>query len=731
MRKFNIPVYAAVAAVAAVFGCTKENAFEQTPSSESYHVTFTAQKSEDDALTKAVISSEDSKVINWSDGDAISVFDGDGKNCKFTLKEGAGKQTATFEGEVTSLADSYTVLYPYQADAKIESGTLTGVSLGSVQTAVSGSFAPEAGLMAARSEGDAIKFQNVVGYVKFVCGFDCRRVTVRSNDYASELAGNATISFDATGNPLVSSVAGARSEVRLEGNIEKGRPYYIALLPGVMDKGFSLTFTSTDWKQYERTSKSSLEIKRGVVTNLGTTEVENTELQTPYITFSADAAQTFTFVKGNNVTIDVDKFEYSVNGGEWTTMTVGKPIAFGGADGDLRLRGKSPDGTSTGNNLSDSYYVQFSNADVGVRSRGDIRTLIDWENYSTADTKNARFGRLFYEATALVSAPDLPITKLASSCYTTMFYETSIERAPELPAVEVPEGGYYQMFKLCNKLKSSPDLKATKVGSSAYYCMFQACMSLKKAPEIYATEFTGSNNCYCMFIRCSAMEEGPSVLRPETLRDECYSFMFQDCSSLKKAPVIKGVKINGGERHCYLMFDSCTSLEEVQEQLFAEETVLYPSVCQMMFYGCTSLKKAPALPSMNLSTNCYYQMFNGCTSLVAVPESLPATKLAQGCYYQMFCGCSSLIAAPKLPAETLASGCYKYMFDGCTSLKEAWIYAKNDMSNADYYMYSIFASCPQNDVTVHIYNTDGLSYYKRILGHDDWTYLDIETGEKL
>lgn len=214
--------------------------------------------------------------------------------------------------------------------------------------------------------------------------------------------------------------------------------------------------------------------------------------------------------------------------------------------------------------------------------------------------------------------------------------------------------------------------------------------------------------------------------------------MFQDCSSLKKAPVIKGVKIAGGDRHCCQMFYGCTSLEEVQEQLFDETTVLYPSVCDLMFYECTSLKKAPALPSMNLSENCYYQMFLDCTSLVDVPESLPATKLSQECYSEMFKGCSSLITAPKLPAETLASGCYKYMFDGCTSLKEAWIYAKGDMSYANSYMSRIFFECPQNDVTIHIYNTEGLSTYKNELStydtgkrHSDWTYLDIETGEKL
>jgi hypothetical protein len=35
----------------------------------------------------------------------------------------------------------------------------------------------------------------------------------------------------------------------------------------------------------------------------------------------------------------------------------------------------------------------------------------------------------------------------------------------------------------------------------------------------------------------------------------------------------------------------------------------------------------------------------------------------------MFFGCTALTSAPALPATTLADGCYQRMFQGCTSLK--------------------------------------------------------------
>ena len=34
-----------------------------------------------------------------------------------------------------------------------------------------------------------------------------------------------------------------------------------------------------------------------------------------------------------------------------------------------------------------------------------------------------------------------------------------------------------------------------------------------------------------------------------------------------------------------------------------------------MFYGCTTLTQAPALPATTLVINCYYGIFQGCTSL--------------------------------------------------------------------------------------------------------------------
>ena len=114
------------------------------------------------------------------------------------------------------------------------------------------------------------------------------------------------------------------------------------------------------------------------------------------------------------------------------------------------------------------------------------------------------------------------------------------------------------------------------------------------------------------------------------------------------------------------LFDGCTSLTKAP---VLPSTTLAPDCYDFMFSGCTSLTEAPALPATTLADSCYYGMFGGCTSLTKTPELL-ATTLTLHCYNAMFSGCTSLTKSPALPATTLAQHCYYNMFNGCSSLNE-------------------------------------------------------------
>ena len=90
-----------------------------------------------------------------------------------------------------------------------------------------------------------------------------------------------------------------------------------------------------------------------------------------------------------------------------------------------------------------------------------------------------------------------------------------------------------------------------------------------------------------------------------------------------------------------------------------------------MFYNCTSLKSSgEILATTFLNTTVCQEMFSGCTNLITGPSILPAIESTRYAYLRMFYNCVKLEKAPILPMTNLYTECYKEMFKGCSSLKE-------------------------------------------------------------
>ena len=328
------------------------------------------------------------------------------------------------------------------------------------------------------------------------------------------------------------------------------------------------------------------------------------ECPTPYITFKANGEQKFMMTITDDYTIS--GLQYSVNNGKWENVVANEEVTFGGANGDLRLRGTNINGTAS--EWSTYSTITFTDNNVNVACTGDIRTLLDWRNYNIVETNNARFCYLFKDCAVLTSAPELPATTLADFCYYSMFAGcTSLTAAPDLPAETLENSCYREMFWSCTNLASAPELPATTLANYCYDSMFRLCTKLTSAPKLPAT----------------------------TLADDCYSGMFGGCTSLTSAPELPAKKLAG---YCYYE----------------------------MFYGCTSLTSAPELPAKKLAGYCYYEMFYGCTSLTSAPE-LTATELATACYCNMFNGCENLSSVTMLaPSDKIknTSSSFNYWLDG-------------------------------------------------------------------
>lgn len=569
-------------------GNNKDN--DNDKKTEELILSFTA--SHEILDTKAVMGKN--ATINWQSTDQLSLFDGAGANCVFSTKGLSVEATScTFEGEVTELAADYTAVYPYTETASLsDDGVISGITLPATQTAVEGSFDPKAALMAAKTVegGKDLTFQNIVGYVQVSTDSKCKKIELFAGN-GEILAGAGSISFDAKNTPSFTlSPEGALSTITLapegEGLLEAGKSYYIAVPAVTLEAGWGISITGTNDKVYKRIESEQIQFKKNTVINLGTIKQE---APIPYVTFSAESEQTFTmsFQLFDNATPftlgEGEYFQYRVGDGEWQSFTnTISDIVFGGNGNDLQLRGISSKGTAL--SISDQLAsIRFGFDDVPVSCSGDIRTLVDYRNYETANTSEAMFCNLFFECVQLTSAPDLPATELAATCYFQMFSNCiALTKAPALPATTLTEACYKGMFEYCIALTEAPALPATTLADYCYLGMFAFCIALTEAPALPAT----------------------------TLALYCYSNMFNTCESLTEAPELPAATL---APYCY----------------------------SAMFIYCKSLTEAPALPATTLAPFCYSYMFSECYELTKVPV-LPDAQLAFKCYEAMFVACKKL-----------------------------------------------------------------------------------------
>ena len=296
---------------------------------------------------------------------------------------------------------------------------------------------------------------------------------------------------------------------------------------GALEAGKSYTYNLI-------VGKNKVTIGNVTVAEWGTDKIDGgkAEEYIPYVTFTAEKAQKFMMKTNGNY--NISGLEYSVNFGDWTTVEANKEVTFGGTNGDLRLRGTNTDGTASA--LDKYSTITFTDSNVPVACTGDIRTLLDWDNYTTVNTENAMFIKLFENCSVLTSAPELPATSLAYNCY-------------------------YCMFSGCTNLKSAPKLSAKALANQCYAYMFAGCKNLKTAPELPA----------------------------EVLANQCYDSMFLGCTNLKTAPKLPA---KTSRMYCYVgMFSGCTNLKSAELSI----EFLYLGCCSSMFYNCTNLSSVTML----------------------------------------------------------------------------------------------------------------------------------------
>ena len=215
-----------------------------------------------------VTDSEEKPVaINWTPGDKIKVFS-DGQAAEFTSINETPTRVARFRGYVsfvTGADDGAEIayvwgLYPYREDA-VYTEPETGVSrtavitttLPAAQTGKAGTFDDGYALTIGRSESLSIPFKTVYTLMRFtVSRDDIKSVSFKGNN-SEAIAGRVSIGMDDTATPvapIVRSIVEPETEITLrmaDGScFEKGKFYYIVLLPTTFNDGFTFTVTRSD-----------------------------------------------------------------------------------------------------------------------------------------------------------------------------------------------------------------------------------------------------------------------------------------------------------------------------------------------------------------------------------------------------------------------------------------------------------------------------------------------------
>ena len=326
------------------------------------------------------------------------------------------------------------------------------------------------------------------------------------------------------------------------------------------------------------------------------------------------------------------------------------------------------------------------------------------------------YSGMFNGCTSLTKAPELPATTLAQYCYLNMFKGcTSLTKSPALPATTLANNCYQYMFDGCRSLNevrcqmpssySSSDISSyanswlSNVSpTGTFYTNADANWSTSSAsgiPEGWTRVNEGAPavDDITKPLTFKATQDGSTVTLKENGTPSGYFQTSRDGGNTWEDYTIgTSITLNTGDEvsfrakadrtaaqasNKYFSFAMSGKIEAWHNVMslyrtndFATYNTMVEYAFNRLFYGCTSLTKAPRLPATTLATGCYSNMFKGCKALAEAP-ALPATTLAQGCYSSMFNGCTALAEAPELPSTTLASNCYSYMFRDCTSLTKA------------------------------------------------------------
>lgn len=217
----------------------------------------------------------------------------------------------------------------------------------------------------------------------------------------------------------------------------------------------------------------------------------------------------FTAIDNSSISLNSHEpinIKYSFDCKTWIDWDL-QPILLNSGD-SVYMKGNNQQGFNSSAKIDADRYNQF--VILGkTQCSGNIMSLLyedDFENKYNIDIEYC-FANVFKNCEDLVTAPELPATKISAGCYYAMFNNcTSLEKTPDLPATQLESSCYSCMFNNCTSLLETPILPATVVSVGCYLAMFMNCTNITTVNDIFAS-YLEIGTCMNMFNGCKNLNK--------------------------------------------------------------------------------------------------------------------------------------------------------------------------------------------------------------------------------
>ena len=584
---------------------------------------FTAESENPSGHTKTVLNQDGG--IDWQPGDSIHIFKGKSDCGAFvaTIEEQA--ISSDFMGQLDYSEEdkdaAYWAIYPYSKDNTCNGKSVT-VHIPDKQVATEGTFDKKAFVSIAHSDKQTLSFYNVCGGVKIsVTAPYIKRIVFKGNA-GETLAGDAIVSMDENGRPVVQSITNPRTEITLEAPADKtfevGKWYYLACLPVSLSNGCSVYFQKGGGYytvDADISIKDSVSVKRSIWGR-----IQNADEAAPYTVSPGERVIIYTTTNGSKISI-ASSYYY--------------PHSYENGYGIIRLFRQSLDSRLFyGKNTLETIIIGDGITSIGDEAFSGCSSLT---SITIPDGITSIGDDAFYGCNKLESF----ISPLASDDNRCLIIKDTLVAfsSAGLDSYTIPSGINNigkKVFSECSSLTSIVIPEGVK---SIDFRAFYDCSSLTNITLPRGLADIGQQ----AFCKCSSLT---SITLPEGVTS-IGSYAFYGCSSLTNITIPEGVKSIGNRT-----FYDCSSLTNITL------TRGLTDIGQQAFYNCssiTSITLPEGLTSIGSSA------FNNCSGLTSI--TIPDGVASIGDY--TFYNCSKLTNIT-LPEGVKSIG-YRAFYD-CSSL---------------------------------------------------------------